>query len=120
MTQNRGGINLPGFLREATSHKGELAHLCGDRRDPSERSGDGCAKRRATKELVHLCGDRRDPSERSGDGCAKRRATKELVHLCGDRRDLSERSGGGCAIMMFDFYDIHNCHNMGILIVFFC
>ena len=93
MTQNRGGINLPGFLREATSHKGELAHLCGDRRDPSERSG---------------------------DGCAKRRATKELVHLCGDRRDLSERSGGGCAIMMFDFYDIHNCHNMGILIVFFC
>ena len=31
-------------MREATSHKGELAHPCGDCRDPSERSGDGCTK----------------------------------------------------------------------------
>ena len=54
------------FLREATSHKGELAHLCGDCRDPVERSGSGCAKQRAIKgELAHLCGNCRDQEERS-------------------------------------------------------
>ena len=39
------------FLREATSHKGELAHLYGDCRDPSKRSGDGWGSKFMGKHL---------------------------------------------------------------------
>ena len=48
------------FLREATSHKGELAPLCGDCRDPAPAGVSEATSQKG--ELAPHCGDCRDPA----------------------------------------------------------
>ena len=99
----RGGF----FCAIATSHKGELAHLYGDCRDPVERSGTGCAIATSHKgELAHLYGDCRDPVERSKTGCAIATSQKGEVaeiaafyKICEGRNQYYSGAGPGNQII---------------------